>query len=249
AGDDNKFRLVFDRHEFPQLEPVLLPTKIQTDGGTEGGKLFWFLKRLWAASERRRFRLVKDWNPKIYNFKEGLNGELTLKPCNQSFMIDGASVPMPWLISMLSLGVLRPLGILLTASIIHDFAFKYGYLVFKVDGKDEWRAIERHDADELFRKIISQVNGMPIAAFFAWVAVRLGYFGVQYAGKRFGRRFPILAVLVLLFVASLIWFAIGEYGLEHVAHVIAGFVALLYTLRYIATPTVRGAISLLFGKK
>ncbi len=35
---------------------------------------------------------------------------------------DGASVPRPWLVTAVGGGILRPLGVMLIASIIHDFA-------------------------------------------------------------------------------------------------------------------------------
>jgi hypothetical protein len=42
------------------------------------------------------------------------------------FELDGASIPLPWLVSLLTIGILRPLGVLLIASIVHDFAFRHG---------------------------------------------------------------------------------------------------------------------------
>lgn len=42
--------------------------------------------------------------------------------------LDGASVPAHLVVALLSLGLLRPMGILLTASVVYDFIFKCGYL-------------------------------------------------------------------------------------------------------------------------
>lgn len=90
------------------------------------------------------------------------------------FKFNGASVPFPWLMACLSLGVFRPMGILFTASIVHDYAYQYGNLPLLADNTVTEHEVSRSVADELFRNTIKTVNQAPIAAWIAWIAVRLG---------------------------------------------------------------------------
>ena len=50
---------------------------------------------------------------------------------------------------------------MLIASIIHDFAYKYGFLLFKKDEELEEHAIGRRDADRLFHDTIATVSISP----------------------------------------------------------------------------------------
>ena len=93
---------------------------------------------------------------------------------------------------------------MLTASILHDYAFSKGHLPFQQpNGAIKQTPVERHDADLLFRAMISAVNGMPIWAFWAWSAVRLGWLFVKYHNRRWAGKPPIghLLGLVALLVA------------------------------------------------
>lgn len=98
---------------------------------------------------------------------------------------------------------------MLTASILHDFAFKYGYLrVLKESGKAfEDVPIQRHNADQLFRDIITTVNGLSSVGLVAWFFVRLGWFTVKYKGKPCGGKPPygqtFLFLLILIIFGTL----------------------------------------------
>ena len=165
--------------KLPRLEPILLRTSCMTRG-----------ERIRSARRRRRFNLVEDWTVKVSCWRGGdLAGELVVpreyKRQLQEF--DGASVPCPWLVTAVSGGILRPLGVMLFASIIHDFAFAHGVLLFMENGTLKERKIGRRDADRLFHDIIATVNEMPVVAWIGYAAVRAGWLaGVKYSGKRWG---------------------------------------------------------------
>lgn len=170
------------------------------------------LQRLAEATRRRFFTLQEDWKVELDKIKydSKLNGVVTIprEIDGQEVVFDGASVPLPWLISFLTIGILRPLGVMLTASILHDFAFKYGYLpVSRASDKPVEVAIQRHNADQLFRDVISTVNDLNSVGLVAWFFVRLGWFTVKYNGKRWGGRPPyiqtFLFLLILIFFGAL----------------------------------------------
>lgn len=183
----------------PVLEPRLLVTRKANP-----------LARWWKARKRRYFRLVEPWSVKIVCHKNShslnqLAGTIIV-PQSNYYIYDGASVPLPWVVTLLTVGVLRPLGIMLTASIVHDFAYRNGYLLFATaGGNPQQRHVKRHDADLLFWKMISTVNGTTVWAFLAWSAVRLGWLGVKYNNRRWGRNVPfahLVGLVVLLLVAT-----------------------------------------------
>ena len=146
-----------------------------------------------SAGKRRRFRLVEEWSVCIACRQDTVGQDTdTLRefegtiviPKNGGVVYDGASVPLPWLVSCLSFGILRPLGILLTASIVHDYAYEHGYLPFAADdGMMEKREVQRDAVDLLFREMTSTVNRLPFWAFTAWTAVRLGWLCIKYNGE------------------------------------------------------------------
>ena len=156
--------------------------------------------RLSVATQKRRFTLAEDWEIEFQNISAPteLNATVVIPREHHGEVVDydGASVPMPWLVSFISMGALRPLGVMLIPSIVHDFAFRFGELVVKDrdDGTLRVVRIERHDSDKLFYNMIRTVNGDVVTATLAWLAVRLGWlFGVRYDGKRFGGRPPLKA--------------------------------------------------------
>ena len=72
-------------------------------------------QRLAIATKRRRFSLREDWRIELKHIDKAdeLNGtiEIPAKDSrNKSIVFDGASIPFPWLISLLTIGILRPLG-------------------------------------------------------------------------------------------------------------------------------------------
>ncbi|QEY31223.1 DUF1353 domain-containing protein [Synechococcus sp. RSCCF101] len=218
-----KFSFIFDRNRLPLLKPILLPT-------TEKGAL----GRIWAASRRRSFTLEYEWKATIANanFASHLNGEIIIpvEHGGKPLEFDGASVPMPWLVGMLSFGVLRPLGILLTASIVHDYAFCAGGL--KYSSGDSFRVVTRQEADRLFREIVTDVNEMPFWGFLAWCAVRLGWvIGIKYAGKRFTESPPWLPLVVLFAVITALTLIVNTLGLTTFVLLTVAIYALAYTVR------------------
>lgn len=230
---------------WPSLVPVRLRTNI-------GG----LLESIRGASAKRYFKLEGDWEiqiktpsnrypndtggtiiiPKVVIPERYANG--VVPPGNSETRLDGASVPFPWLVSFLSFGVLRPLGVMLIASIVHDFAFEHGGLVYRNDaGQLEFRKIKRHIADKLFYDMIRTVNEMPITALLAWAAVRLGWFWVKYGGKRFGEKFPMIAVLFLLLLLLGLGIAITAYGLKVVALFLGAIYIVIFVLLQLIAPS------------
>ena len=166
--------------ELPSLEPVLLSTR----------GMRW-CKRVCSARRRRQFNLTRDWTVTVNESRiRAVEGMLVVprEHVGELQRFDGASVPCPWSVSALSIGILRPLGVMLIASVIHDFAFAHGYLLFRADGGVAKRQIGRRDADRLFRDVIATVNDLRVVAWIGYAAVRLGWLGgVKYAGKRWTR--------------------------------------------------------------
>ncbi len=208
--------------ELPNLRPLLLKTQFES-----------FLDRFKGASARRYFSLEQEWAVSIDNVKynQNLNGTIIVPETTKDngLRFDGASVPLPWLVSFLSFGILRPLGIMLTASLVHDFAFVHGGLSYRdSNDKENFQPLERDEADLLFKDMISTVNKMPIAAFVAWVFVRLGWFFVKYNGKRFGGKAPLLPsalFIVVLFILTTLILSIGLFNFIAAA-------ALFYLIAY-----------------
>lgn len=197
---DGSIRVKF--YELPALK--LKSIQLNKDAG--------FFARFLAASKRRYFSLQQDWEVELDNieYHPGLNGKITIakEVDKKTFLVDGASIPLPWFVSLVTFGILRPLGVMLTASIVHDFAFKYGYLLVS-EGVEELKKIEieRHVADLLFKDIITTVNRMPIVGYIGWLSVRCGWLFVKYNNRRFGGSPPvkeiISLILLLLFIAYL----------------------------------------------
>lgn len=159
-----------------------------------------FLDRLASATTKRRFYLTGDWKITVSGFKDNpkLNGTIHIprKKDGKLIEFDGASVPLPWLVSVLSLGIMRPLGVMLVASIVHDYAFRYGQLMVEDNRTTQTVEVQRHEADALFRDIINSVNQLPLVGNVAWFAVRLGWLGIRYAGRRFTGKPPVMVILV-----------------------------------------------------
>lgn len=184
------------------------------------------IRQLAIATMRRYFYLTEDWKLKLSSIRyRELDGEIIIpqKVDGQLFKFDGASIPLPWLVSLLTIGILRPLGVLLIASIVHDFAFRHGYLqVQKQDGTIENVPVERGVADRLFKDIITVVNGNSIVGFLGWYFVRLGFwFRVPYNGEQWGGK-KLIPVLI-----SFISFENKE-----LSTVLASFLAILTFLAY-----------------
>ncbi|MCK5477739.1 MAG: DUF1353 domain-containing protein [Methylococcales bacterium] len=206
----------------PSLRPILLKTQFNS-----------FINRLKGASKRRYFYLERNWNVTVdgIDYNQNLNGTIIVPKThnNVETRIDGASVPLPWVVSFLSFGILRPLGILLTASIVHDFAFEHGALIHRdASGTEKLQPVERDVADRLFRDMISTVNRMPVVAFIAWVVVRLGWFFVKYNGQPRGGAFPYIPLLISLAILLLFAGLIQLFGLVTFISAVLLFYLIMY---------------------
>jgi hypothetical protein len=175
-------------------------------------------ERLSIATQRRRFSLRENWRIELNQIHDdvGLNGiiEIPAKSSdNKSIVFDGATIPFPWLISLLSIGILRPLGVILIGSIVHDYAYQYGVLrVSRLGHEFREVSLSRHQADRLFRDIVSTVNRLPAVGYLAWFAVRLGWLWTKYDGKRFGGKAPIAEYLLLALIVLGIYFLHATIG-------------------------------------
>jgi len=169
------------------------------------------LERLAIATRRRRFSLNKNWTIELgdIDYSTDLNGtvEIPSKDSDKKTIVfDGASIPLPWLVSLLTVGILRPLGVILVGSILHDYAYKFGSLRVSKNGsafKDV--PLTRDRADKLFRDIVGTVNRLPFVGYVAWYFVRIGWAWVKYDGKRFGGKAPVAEYASLLIVLYGLW--------------------------------------------
>lgn len=211
--EEYKSEITLRVSELPSLKPRVLPTRSRSR---------W--RRFIEAGQRRTFSLSKNFYVEVEGeaLPPGLQGRIVIPPSgnkvigesdeelfdkhhdveqggvSQPNIFDGASIPFPWLVSYLSFGVLRPLGILLAASVVHDFAFQFGYLPIIKNGKCKHVPVQRHEADELFRLITQTLNGSNFFSRLAWHAVRLGWWAIKYAGQRFTGEPPVSSTILAL---------------------------------------------------
>ena len=177
------------------------------------------LERLAIATRRRRFSLFEDWTIELgdINYCQELNGivEIPARDSHKKTIIfDGASIPMPWLVSLLTVGILRPLGVTLVGSIVHDYAYQFGSLRLAKEG-EEFKdvKISRDRADRLFRDIVGTVNQLPFVGYVAWFFVRIGWAWVKYDGKHFGGKAPVGEYAMLLVILAACWWLYSAMGL------------------------------------
>lgn len=147
----------FKYKTMPHMRPIAIPTD---------GKGFWSAIWQWFVGVRQ-WEIVKDWH-----FE--LNGKQYVIP--KGFVFDGASVPK-FLASWLS-----PVGILLLGGLVHDFIYKYETLVLKGQKKCEPNMTQK-EADQIFRDINIEQNGIHILNWAAYLALRAGGF-VAWNGHR-----------------------------------------------------------------
>lgn len=147
----------FKYDEMPHMKPLRIPTD---------GRGFWGAIWCWFW-EVRTWEIAKDWHFEV-------NGQKYVIP--KGFVFDGASVPK-FLASWLS-----PVGILLLGGLVHDFIYKYETLVLKGKKKCE-PAFTQKEADQLFRDINIEQNGIHVLNWVAYYALRLGGF-VAWNGHR-----------------------------------------------------------------
>ena len=147
----------FRYDEMPHMQPIRIPTD---------GRGFWQAIWCWFW-EVRHWEIAKDWH-----FEVG--GEKYVIPAG--FQFDGASVPK-FLASWLS-----PVGILLAGGLVHDYVYKYTVLL-KKNKKDTSEPMTQKQADQLFRDINIEQNGIHVLNWAAYLALRAGGF-VAWNGHR-----------------------------------------------------------------
>ena len=140
----------FKYDEMPHMQPIRIPTD---------GRGFWGAIWCWFW-EVRNWEIAKDWHFTV-------NGEQYVIP--KGFQFDGASVPK-FLASWLS-----PVGILLMGGLIHDYIYKYTVLL-KKNKKDTSDMFTQKQADQLFRDINIEQNGIHVLNWAAYLALRAGGF-------------------------------------------------------------------------
>ncbi|MFO7630288.1 MAG: hypothetical protein R6W06_12390 [Prochlorococcaceae cyanobacterium] len=151
--------------EFQQF-PVLVPQRMDTQ--FPSGFLRWR-----GAAAIRTFTLQQHWtvelqvDPADFDGRD-FSGRIVIPICyaGKHTILDGASVPLPWLVSFLS------------------FAFQHGVLPYRREGFPDPAAveIERHHADLLFARMITEVNGMPLVGSVGWLAVLAAVVAAVVAG-------------------------------------------------------------------
>lgn len=201
------------------------------------------LIKLAKSVSRRYFHLVHDWAVSLKGFvdKPSLDGEIIVPKSHNGEEIeyDGASIPFPWLISFLSVGIIRPLGVLFIGSLVHDFAFKFGYVLVREKNTQKITKIhlQRHEADDLFRDMTSTLSGLRPVGWIAWLAVRLGWFSsIKYAGKKRTGKPPYLAAIIAAAIISLIVIAFCQLQLQSFLLLLSGLTALLFTANIVLSP-------------
>jgi len=143
-------------------------------------------------SSARTFELIEDW----YIYIPGYG--LCLIP--KRFVFDGASVPrfFWWLFS--------PIGVLFLPGLVHDFMYRFGYLLVVVSGqKAIARKVTRKDADCVFSKLSTYLNDIVTVPAIACAALRLFGFFVWNKNVKRGKHnilkdqeIPVEGTLVLL---------------------------------------------------
>jgi hypothetical protein len=151
----------FRYKEMPHMKPIKIPTQ---------GKGFWGAIWMWFWGVRT-WEITKDW-------KFEVNGTKYVIP--KGFVFDGASVPK-FLASWLS-----PVGILLIGGLVHDYIYKHRVLLLDKP-KRPIHMFNQKQADQLFRDINIEQNGIHVLNYAAYYALRLGGF-VAWNGHRKGGR-------------------------------------------------------------
>lgn len=162
--------------KLPKLEPILIPTKCVTNP----------LKRAWIAwTTPRRFRLLEDYYIPLH--ERNCNLHEVVIPAGT--IIDGASIPRIfwWFVS--------PYGVMMLPSMVHDFAYKYDYMLVRIHGhitKDHVGASQRR-WDRIFRELGVQINGVVTIDWICYIALRLFGFVAYKKARREQREWHVHA--------------------------------------------------------
>jgi hypothetical protein len=136
----------FKYNNMPIMSPVSMPTK---DKGFFGAVWMWLI-------QTRKWKIEEDWNYEM----EGIKYRIP-----RGFVFDGASVPK-YFRSWLS-----PMGVLLIAGLVHDYAYKHAGLLLDTSDKAPLTQLE---SDTIFREVAVIDNGFKIINYIAYYALRLG---------------------------------------------------------------------------
>ena len=145
--------------DMPQLRmPVVKPLPIRTKGVVYPIALWRWIRTI------RRWKLIEDWEHHL--------PDQTRMVIPKGFKFDGASMPrIFW-------GILAPTGLLLIPGLVHDFAYRYDYLLRRPGNGGPLEKYEvgagRRYWDDLFRDVAVSVNGFKIINRVAWLALRVG---------------------------------------------------------------------------
>lgn len=161
----------FEPIGMPILRPIYMP--IRESGG------FWVATCHWMTT-RRKWQLVEDWEVVLPE------GNRIVLPAG--FISDGATAPRIFWPFM------PPAGPLLLPSLIHDFAYRYGYL-WELDGKGGYRKIgqteKRAHWDRLFHRLGLMIVGRNLLTAPAGTVMWMfGWYGWCKARRRPQKELP-----------------------------------------------------------
>lgn len=147
--------------------PILKPLPIDTKGCT-----WWF--KIWVVlTSARRYQLAADW---VFVLPDG---RLAVIPAG--FVMDGASTPkFLW-------GILDPMGVLLLQGIVHDFGYRFDYLLIydpetTTVSKQDVGAGQKH-WDKLFYAIGIHLTDLKFTGICSYYMLRL-FGGIAWRQNR-----------------------------------------------------------------
>ena len=140
--------------EMQFLKPVPIPTR-----GVGRFRALWRWIRV-----VRKWELTAQWQYVL--------SDKTKIVIPARFEFDGASIPRPFW------AILSPVGLLLIPGLIHDFAYRFDFLLEQPSDGGPLKKYRpdsgRRFWDRLFRDVAIEVNGFKIINSIAWVALRIG---------------------------------------------------------------------------
>ena len=151
----------------PQLTmPVVEPLPIRTRGVAYPIALWRWITTI------RGWKLIENWEHRL--------PDQTGIVIPKDFEFDGASIPRIFWV------ILAPTGLLLIPGLVHDFGYRYDYLLQHPRNggplEEYKKGAGRRYWDDLFRDVAININGFKIINRIAWLALRVG--GWLAWGKR-----------------------------------------------------------------
>ncbi len=147
----------------PILQPIPSEIRLKTP----------FVRYLFWIQYRRRWQVMEDWS---YEFK----GKKIVIP--KGFVFDGVSIPkfFHWFLS--------PTGVLFIPGLIHDFAYRYGYIwiidEMGVPAKFQ-EASSRHFWDAMFKELGLELNQMVLLNYFSrFILFSFGWYSWEQNRKK-----------------------------------------------------------------